>query len=47
LYNFIPIFFRIFCGLDTIFIMPVIFKYLFNLLSCPLLFQRISNFLNI
>jgi hypothetical protein len=32
LYNFTLVFFRVFCGLKTLFIMPYIFKYLLNLL---------------
>ena len=33
LYNFILVFLRVFCGLNTLFKIPVIFKKLFNLLS--------------
>ena len=32
MYNFILVFFKVFCGLNTLLIMPVIFKELFNLL---------------
>ena len=33
LYSFILVFLRVFCGLNTLFIIPVIFKKLFNLLA--------------
>jgi len=33
LFSIILVFFEVFCGLNTLLIMPVIFKYLFNLLS--------------
>ena len=33
LYSFIVVFLRVFCGLNTLFKIPVIFKKLFNLLS--------------
>ena len=33
LYNFVLVYLRVYCGLNTLFKMPVIFKYLCNLLS--------------
>jgi len=46
LYNFIHVFFKIFCGLNVLLIMSVIFKQLLNLLSMPNYFYKISNFLS-
>jgi hypothetical protein len=42
LYNFILVFF----GLNKLSVMPVIFNYLFNLLSMPTSFHKISNILS-
>jgi hypothetical protein len=46
LHSYILVFFKSSCGLDTLLIVPVIFKWLLNLLSCPLLFHKVSYFLS-
>ena len=46
LYSFILVFFMAFCGLNTLFKIPVIFKIYLICYQCPILLHKISDFLN-